>query len=204
MKPIVQEFENSFTKKKLPEFGPGDTVQISFRVREGDKERIQVFQGVVMQIKGKGMGTTVTVRKISGNVAVERIFPVHSPAVDKIKRVRKGSVRRARLYYLRGLQGKAARIKEDRRGLSKAVLVEAPEPGEAAPAQEKTPEAKDTQTAEAAVKEEPKAEAQAASAPAPKKEPAAKTEESTESKQEDKAEAKAEAAPAEASDSKPE
>ncbi len=112
MKKQIKEFESMFLKEDVVDFKPGDTIEVSFRVREGEKERIQIFRGVVLQVKGTGMGSTVTVRKMSGNVAVERIFPIHSPMVSDIKLLRKGLVRRAKLYYLRELQGKAARIKE--------------------------------------------------------------------------------------------
>ena len=96
----------------LPEFEPGDTVNVHVRVIEGDKERIQKFQGVVISKKGEGSSKTFTVRKISNGIGVERIFPINSPKIAKIERVRRGRVRRAKLYYLRELRGKAARIKE--------------------------------------------------------------------------------------------
>lgn len=96
----------------LPDFRPGDTVIIHVRVIEGDKERIQIFQGVCIKRKGGGINETFTVRKISNGVGVERIFPLHSPRLAKIEVKRKGKVRRAKLYYLRKLKGKAARIKE--------------------------------------------------------------------------------------------
>ena len=98
----------------LPEFGPGDTVAVHQRVIEGEKERIQVFQGVVLQRRGGGINETFTVRKISEGIGVEKIFPLHSPRIAKIERLRAGKVRRAKLYYLRGLRGKAARIEEKR------------------------------------------------------------------------------------------
>jgi len=98
----------------IPEFGPGDTVAVHVKVIEGDKERIQVFEGVVIKRKGKGMNATFTVRKISEGIGVERIFPLHSPRIAKIQRLRAGKVRRAKLYYLRGLKGKASRIEEKR------------------------------------------------------------------------------------------
>jgi len=101
-------------KSELPDFSPGDTVQVHAKVVEGDKERIQVFEGVVIKRKGKGIDATFTVRKISEGVGVERIFPLHSPRIAEIKRLRAGKVRRAKLYYLRGLRGKAARIEEKR------------------------------------------------------------------------------------------
>jgi large subunit ribosomal protein L19 len=99
----------------LPDFKPGDTVNVHVRVIEGDKERIQQFQGVVIARGGHGTAKTFTVRKISGGVGVERIFPLFSPKIAKIDRVRQGRVRRAKLYYLRGLRGKAARIQEKMR-----------------------------------------------------------------------------------------
>jgi len=99
----------------LPEFGPGDTVNVHVRVIEGEKERIQQFQGTVISIRGAGANRSFTVRKISNGIGVERVFPLHSTKIAKIERVREGRVRRAKLYYLRGLRGKATRIKEKRR-----------------------------------------------------------------------------------------
>lgn len=96
----------------LPEFQPGDTVNVHVRVIEGDKERIQQYQGVVIAMQGGGAGRTFTVRKVSNGVGVERIFPLFSPKIAKVERVRQGQVRRAKLYYLRKRRGKAARIKE--------------------------------------------------------------------------------------------
>jgi large subunit ribosomal protein L19 len=110
----LQQVELPYLKTDRPEFRPGDTVRVHVRVIEGEKERIQVFQGVVMGRKGGGTRETFTVRKISGGVAVERIFPLHSPTVARIDVVRQGRVRRAKLYYLRSLRGKAARIEERR------------------------------------------------------------------------------------------
>ncbi len=98
----------------LPDFRPGDTVAVHYKVFEGDKERIQVFQGVVMQRRGSGINETFTVRKVSNGIGVERIFPLHSPNIEKIDRLRMGKVRRAKLYYLRERKGKAARIAEKR------------------------------------------------------------------------------------------
>ena len=98
----------------VPAFGPGDTVKVHVKIREGEKERIQVFQGVVIK-KTKGLSSArFTVRKIAGGIGVERIFPLYSPAIDKIEVVTRGRVRRSKLYYLRNLRGKAARIKEKR------------------------------------------------------------------------------------------
>ena len=96
----------------LPEFRAGDTIRVEVKVREGDKERVQLFQGVVIQRSGHGVGATITVRKISQGIGVERIFPLHSPLVDSVNVVKQGSVRRSKLYYLRGLSGRKARIKE--------------------------------------------------------------------------------------------
>ena len=101
-------------KSEVPEFKAGDTVAVHVKVVEGDKERIQVFQGVVINRRGSGVNGTFTVRKVSNGVGVERIFPLHSPNIAKIERLRVGRVRRAKLYYLRSLKGKAARIKEKR------------------------------------------------------------------------------------------
>ena len=97
----------------MPDFGPGDTVNVSVKIKEGNKERVQQFQGVVIQRNNKGSnGETFTVRKISSGIGVHRIFPLHSPSIDKIDVIRRGKVRRAKLNYLKGRQGKAARIKE--------------------------------------------------------------------------------------------
>jgi large subunit ribosomal protein L19 len=110
----LNQVESAYLHQNTPEFRPGDTVRVHVRVVEGDKERIQVFQGVVIARRGGGTRETFTVRKISGSIGVERIFPLHSPNVDKIEVVRHGKVRRAKLYYLRALRGKAARIEERR------------------------------------------------------------------------------------------
>ena len=107
------EEESNQRRADLPDFGAGDTVNVHVKIKEGNKERIQQFQGTVIQRKNPGSnGETFTVRKISGGIGVERIFPLLSPNLEKIEVLRKGKVRRARLYYLRGRQGKAARIKE--------------------------------------------------------------------------------------------
>ncbi len=108
-------------ERALPAFKAGDTVTVHFKIKEGDKERIQLFQGVVLQRRGSGATATFTVRKISGNVGVERIFPADSPFIDKIEVNKRGAVRRARIFYLRALKGKSARIKE-RMGTSAAAL----------------------------------------------------------------------------------
>jgi len=98
----------------IPDFKPGDTVKVHARIKEGEKERIQVFQGVVIRKRKGNTGATFTVRKVSYGIGVERIFPLHSPNIDKVEVVSRGSVRRSRLYYLRNLRGRAARIKEKR------------------------------------------------------------------------------------------
>jgi large subunit ribosomal protein L19 len=110
----LHHVESLYIRKEQPEFRAGDTIKVHVRVVEGDKERIQVFQGVVIGRRGDGTRETFTVRKISGGIGVERIFPIHSPNVDKIDVIRRGKVRRAKLYYLRDLRGKAARIEERR------------------------------------------------------------------------------------------
>lgn len=101
-------------REDIPEFAPGDTVSVHLKVVEGDKERIQIFQGVVIKRKEGGINSTFTVRKVTNGIGVERIFPLHSPRIAKIERLRAGKVRRAKLYYLRALRGKAARINEKR------------------------------------------------------------------------------------------
>lgn len=111
---ILRELTSDQLKTDLPKFGAGDTVRIHVRVIEGDKERTQVFEGTVIQRKGSGIQETFTVRKISQGIAIERIFPMHSPRIAKIERLREGRVRRARLFYLRGRKGRAARIREKR------------------------------------------------------------------------------------------
>jgi large subunit ribosomal protein L19 len=110
----LDQVERVYLRGEQPDFAPGDTVRVHVRVKEGDKERIQVFQGVIIGRRGGGTRETFTVRKISGGVGVERIFPLHSPSIDRIEVVRRGKVRRAKLYYLRNLRGKAARIEERR------------------------------------------------------------------------------------------
>ena len=114
MNELIQlvESENAARRADLPYFASGDTINVHVKIREGNKERIQVFTGMVIQRRNAGSGETFTVRKVSNGVGVERIFPVLSPNIDKIEVVRRGDVRRARLFYLRGTQGKAFRVKE--------------------------------------------------------------------------------------------
>ena len=112
----VEMFKKAQIRTDLPGFRPGDTVKVNVRVREKDKERIQAFQGEVIGLKGSGVSRTFTVRKISHRVGVERVFPLHSPVVESVEVLRHGRVRRAKLYFLRDLRGKAARLKERREG----------------------------------------------------------------------------------------
>ena len=114
MTDTLLEVEKPMLKSDVPRFAPGDSVRVHVKVREGEKERIQVFAGVVIARRGGGSRETFTVRKISSGIGVERIFPLHSPVIDRIEVERQGSVRRAKLYYLRGRKGKAARILEKR------------------------------------------------------------------------------------------
>ncbi|KRM72780.1 50S ribosomal protein L19 [Lacticaseibacillus brantae] len=115
MNPLIQEITKSQLRSDIPDFRPGDTVRVHARIVEGDRERIQIFEGVVIKRRGVGVSATYTVRKISSGVGVERTFPLHTPRVEQIEVTRHGQVRRAKLYYLRALRGKAARIKEKRR-----------------------------------------------------------------------------------------
>jgi large subunit ribosomal protein L19 len=109
---LIQKIEQEQMKKQLPAFRAGDAVRVHVRIKEGDKERIQAFEGTVIRIRRGGINSTFTVRKISFGQGVERIFPLHSPVIDKIEVTREGRVRRAKLYYLRNLRGRAARIRK--------------------------------------------------------------------------------------------
>ncbi|MBW1797253.1 MAG: 50S ribosomal protein L19 [Deltaproteobacteria bacterium] len=111
---IIEAIEKEQMRGDIPDFRPGDTVKVHAKIREGEKERIQIFQGVVIRKRKGNTGATFTVRKVSYGIGVERIFPLHAPFVDKIEVLTRGKVRRSRLYYLRKLRGKAARIKERR------------------------------------------------------------------------------------------
>lgn len=115
----LQQIEEPYLRTDIPRFRAGDTLKVHVKVREGGKERIQIFQGTVIARKGGGTRETFTVRKMSGGIGVERVFPLHSPSLDKIELLRRGKVRRSKLYYLRALRGKAARIEELRDDLKK-------------------------------------------------------------------------------------
>jgi large subunit ribosomal protein L19 len=110
----IEQLEREQMRLDHPDFGPGDTVKVHVKIKEGEKERVQIFQGVVISKRKGTTNATFTVRKISYGIGVERVFPMHSPTLDKIEVVTKGRVRRAKIYYLRNLKGKAARIKERR------------------------------------------------------------------------------------------
>ena len=109
---IIENLEKEQMRVDIPDFKPGDTVRVHARITEGEKERVQIFQGLVIRKRKGKTGATFTVRKVSYGIGVERIFPLHSPTIDKIEVITRGKVRRGRLYYMRGLKGKAARIKE--------------------------------------------------------------------------------------------
>jgi len=121
---IIDRLEAGLLRKDLPRITPGDTVKVHVKVKEGEKERIQIYQGIVIGIKGGGMRASFTVRKISSGVGVERIFPLNSPTVDKLEVIRHGKVRRAKLYFLREKLGKAGRLKEVRRVVAAAPAAE--------------------------------------------------------------------------------
>ena len=113
METLVRYIQEEFIQKKeFPEFSAGDTITVYYEIREGDKARTQFFRGVVIQIKGQGLSKTFTIRKMSGSIGVERIFPINLPTIQKIEINKKGKVRRSRIYYFKNLRGKKARIKE--------------------------------------------------------------------------------------------
>lgn len=111
---VLQDIEEEQLRDDIPAFSPGDTIRVRYRVREGDKERTQAFEGTCITRRGGGVNETFTVRKISSGIGVERIFPIHAPTIESIEVVREGRVRRAKLYYLRKRRGKSARIQEKR------------------------------------------------------------------------------------------
>ena len=120
MSKLLQEFEASQITRELPAFGPGDTVVVNVKVKEGNRERVQAYEGVVIGVKNAGLNSAFTVRKISHGYGVERVFQTHSASIDSVEVKRRGKVRAGKLYYLRGLEGKAARIKEDLAAVAKA------------------------------------------------------------------------------------
>ncbi len=167
MSKIIEELERAQLRSGIPQFKAGDTVRVHFQVIEGERRRVQVFEGVVIKRQGAGVRETFTVRKQSFGVGVERTFPVHSPKIEKIERTAIGDVNRAKLYYLRGRVGKRARIREIRQDRSKAAPVEAvapapvEEPDAVEPEEAVEPEL-EPQTAEGeSVEETPAAEAEA-------------------------------------------
>jgi large subunit ribosomal protein L19 len=152
---VLDAVDAASLRKDIPNFRPGDELKVHVRVIEGNKSRVQVFQGLVISRRGSGIRETFTVRKISYGVGVERVFPVHAPVIEKIELVRKGEVRRAKLYYLRDLRGKAAKIRERRGGEELETLY-----AEAAPVVEVP--AAETEVVEAPVVDTPVVEAPAA------------------------------------------
>ena len=142
MNQVVQAVEDRQLRDNIPAFQPGDTIRVHVKIKEGDKERIQAFEGVVIARKHSGVRETITVRKTSFGVGVERIFPLHASVIDRIDLVRRGRVRRAKLYYLRKLRGKAARIRErDTRGERAQVAAAAQSANASAPAESAQPSA---------------------------------------------------------------
>lgn len=166
MESIISEVTRKHLKQQVPDFRPGDTVRVAVRIIEGDKERIQNFEGVCIGRSGSGMDETFTVRRVSYGVGMERIFPLHSPRVESIKVMRQGHVRRAKLYYLRDLTGKKARLAETRRKrlarnsmLDVALAAGSPEPAvEEAPAATTQAEAPEAPAEAASESAEPSAE----------------------------------------------
>lgn len=172
----IAEIEQEYLRDDLPAFQAGDSIRVRVRVKEGDKERIQPFEGICISKGGSGVNETFTVRKVSGGIGVERVFPLHSPSIASIEVVRRGSVRRAKLYYLRELQGKKARVREKAWWLDKIREEEGEAAAEAAAAGEEPPSAEDEPSAgeEAG---EPVASAAEGDAPADEEAPAEADEE---------------------------
>lgn len=148
---VMDRIQKAPLRRDLPPFRPGDTVRVHVRVTEGDKQRIQIFEGVVLRRRGRGLSASFTVRKISSGVGVERVFPIESPNVTKVEIKSRGHVRRSRLYYLRGLKGKKARLRSKVRDLSGLVAPDTNDPP--APVEEAAPEAADEPVAEASGEE---------------------------------------------------
>ena len=132
---LLKVVEKKYTRTDIPQFKPGDTVRVNYKVVEGNRTRVQAYEGVVIKIKRNGFNSAFTVRKVSFNEGVERIFPFHSPLIESVQVVNRGKVRRAKLYYLRELRGKAARIKGDRKRLNEDVEARAAQASEAAEAE---------------------------------------------------------------------
>jgi large subunit ribosomal protein L19 len=192
MSSVIQDIERSQLRKGLPSFDPGDRVRVHFQVVEGNRRRTQVFEGIVLRRQGSGARETFTVRKQSFGVGVERTFPLHSPKIEKLEIAARGDVRRAKLYYLRGRIGKAARVAERRWGIDEELI--------SAPTAAAEPEAVDAEGVsqgaedEAAQDEEPTSTPPAAEAPAASEaEPEAESEPAAEAETETGAEADAEA-----------
>jgi large subunit ribosomal protein L19 len=156
---VLDAVDATSLRKDIPNFRPGDELKVHVRVIEGNKSRIQVFQGLVISRKGSGIRETFTVRKISDGVGVERVFPVHAPVIEKIELVRKGEVRRSKLYYLRNLRGKAAKIRERRGGADlETIYSDSPSESSAIDSNQSTP-AEVIDTAEVAPESEEKTQA---------------------------------------------
>jgi large subunit ribosomal protein L19 len=145
----IDAIQRGGLRADLPPFRSGDTVRVHVKIKEGEKERIQVFEGVVIQRRGGGLGASFTVRKISSGVGVERVFPVESPNVTKVEIKSRGHVRRSRLFYLRDLAGKRARLRSKLRDVSALNILAAPEPGEQEPIEALPPESEGDAAAEA-------------------------------------------------------
>ncbi len=156
---VLDAVDATSLRKDIPNFRPGDELKVHVRVIEGNKSRIQVFQGLVISRKGSGIRETFTVRKISYGVGVERVFPVHAPVIEKIELVRKGEVRRSKLYYLRDLRGKAAKIRERRGGADlETIYSDSPSENSAIDSNQSTP-AEVIDTAEVTPESEEKTQA---------------------------------------------
>ena len=138
---LLQEFESQQIQRELPVFGPGDTVVVNVKVKEGNRERVQAYEGVVIATKNAGLNSAFTVRKISHGFGVERVFQVHSATIDSVEVKRRGKVRAGKLYYLRGLEGKKARIKEDLAGNARAKALAQAQAAKAAEQAAKAPAA---------------------------------------------------------------
>jgi len=205
MSSVIDSIERDQLRKGLPSFEPGDRVRVHFQVIEGSRKRTQVFEGVVLRRQGSGARETFTVRKQSFGVGVERTFPLHSPKIEKLEVAARGDVRRAKLYYLRGRIGKAARVAERRWGIDEDMVSAAPAAAEESTAvdaegvsqEEVVPVAAPTEAEEAAAEEAPEASVEEAEAPA------AEAEAPAEAEADAPAEPEAEAAPEDAADEEP-